>query len=209
MVDGLDKKFASLQVEDAQSQPDKSQQIITAPPTTTTNTNASTTPEILTTFTKFRDLPTEIRLLVWNVALATPRVIRARYCGPCRGQVVDDSIVPVGPNPMSIRGVCQEARKEARRIQITYYVSPRGNTRRNGGHYTGQTLYTIFVNPTVDTILMEYECLWPQDWRTLPHQRRIKNLAFNLADWHKRTYLIHMVPDAHRFRQILNLFEAL
>jgi hypothetical protein len=122
MVNGLEKKAASLQIEEIHSHPDNSQQTMTGPPTATTNSAGNSTPEILTTFIKFPELPIEIQRIVWNHALATAYVIRARENGEYYGQRFRHSIIPVGPNSMNIRRICNEAREEALRVQVPYFV---------------------------------------------------------------------------------------
>ena len=164
MAVSLETKTTSLPVEDIPSRPDDSQQIMTGPIAATAKRVTNSTSGIFTAFTKFLEFPIEIRRMVWNHALATPCVIRAR-----------DQWFRY---PTNIRHVCHEAREEALKVQILYSVSPDPSVEP-----LALRLYTTFVNPSIDTILMDPDCLWPDCLVQLPHQRRIKTLAFSLSDW--------------------------
>jgi 2EXR family len=132
-------------------------------------------------FALFRDLPTEIRLSIWRIALANelerPRFVEVRTqkhdnCGMHQGWCPR---VSPSSNP-ALMYVCREAREEALKSNKLYF---------------GSDLYParIFFNPAIDTLYLP-EDIWNSDTNGIITQLRmdhgtdtIRYLAGDLEAW--------------------------
>jgi hypothetical protein len=135
-----------------------------------------------TTFTRFMELPAELRLMIWRYALTFPQIHRVAPYDGNRGRFLLDSMVAIKYNP-GLRSVCREAREEASKVQELYSTAELDEWRKRGG------IPSIFVNPEIDTIFMgNMGCMFPNGGKPETYVGRIRRLAFIWGHWTSVSY---------------------
>ena len=94
------------------------------------------------TFTLFPNLPTELRIKIWQYSLLGPRIIEAAY-------LPEPFFSFNGAHPPPVFQACRESRDVALSVYKPLFESAVG---KDHIHNTIKTLPHIYINPTHDTI---------------------------------------------------------
>jgi hypothetical protein len=130
-----------------------------------------------TTFTRFMELPAELRKIIWEYVLTFPQVHRVAPNNEDRNRFFPGSMIAIKYNA-GLRRVCWEAREEVSKVQELYSTAKLNVGRKQRG------TPSIFVNPEIDTIFMgNMDCMFPKGGKPRTYVGKTKRLAFLWNHW--------------------------